>query len=91
MLSFDGGYRSCQVDNMKSRDDVTRARTEKLNQMNFCSGSSIPVFCLEISKWRKKDISFISFEYITLRFLFSVVKSLQFTVTIVFWCLCTSK
>ncbi|KAK7315042.1 hypothetical protein VNO77_33574 [Canavalia gladiata] len=54
ILSFDSGYRSCQVNTMKSRDDV------------ICS-SSVPVFCLEISKWRKKDISFISFEYIKLR------------------------
>ncbi|XP_058779187.1 uncharacterized protein LOC131653133 isoform X2 [Vicia villosa] len=67
MLSFDGGYRSCQVDYMKSRDDVTRSRIEKSNQMNFCSTSSIPVFSLEISKWKKKDIIFLSFEYIKLR------------------------
>ncbi|XP_061363844.1 uncharacterized protein LOC133307357 isoform X2 [Gastrolobium bilobum] len=67
LLSFDSGYRSCQVDNMKSRDDVARKRIEILNQMNSCSSSSIPVFCLEMSKWRKKDISFISFEYIKLR------------------------
>ncbi|KAK7274520.1 hypothetical protein RIF29_15613 [Crotalaria pallida] len=66
MLSFDGGYRSCQVDNVKSRDDVAKTRIVKSNQMNSCSSSS-PVFCLEISKWRKKDISFISFEYIKLR------------------------
>ncbi|RDY14648.1 putative vacuolar protein sorting-associated protein 13A, partial [Mucuna pruriens] len=64
MLSFDGGYRFGQVDHMKSRDDVTRTRVENLNQM---SSSSVPVLCLEISKWRKKDISFISFEYIKLR------------------------
>ncbi|KAL2321117.1 hypothetical protein Fmac_030086 [Flemingia macrophylla] len=64
MLSFDSGYRSGQVDHTKSRDDVTRTRIENLNQM---SNTSVPVFCLEISKWRKKDISFISFEYIKLR------------------------
>ncbi|XP_027357140.1 uncharacterized protein LOC113866515 [Abrus precatorius] len=64
IMSFDSGYRSCHDDSMKSRDDVTRTRIEKLNQM---SSSSVPVFCLEISKWRKKDISFISFEYIKLR------------------------
>ncbi|XP_045818799.1 uncharacterized protein LOC123911434 isoform X3 [Trifolium pratense] len=58
MLSFDSG---------KFRDDVTRSRIEKSNQMNFCSSSSNPVFCLEISKWKKKDISFLSFEYIKLR------------------------
>ncbi|TKY59210.1 putative vacuolar protein sorting-associated protein 13A [Spatholobus suberectus] len=64
MLSFNSGYRSGQVDHMKSRDDVTRTRLENLNQM---SSSSVPVVCLEISKWRKKDISFMSFEYIKLR------------------------
>ncbi|KAG4977288.1 hypothetical protein JHK84_036989 [Glycine max] len=64
MLSFDSGYRSGHVDHIKSRDDGTRTRIESLNQM---SSSSVPVFCLEISKWRKKDISFISFEYIKLR------------------------
>jgi len=78
MLSFDSGYRSGHVDHMKSRDDGTRTRIESLNQM---SSSSVPVFCLEISKWRKKDISFISFEYIKLRFLSSnFVKYVHFTV-----------
>ncbi|KAJ1416635.1 Vacuolar protein sorting-associated protein 13, SHR-binding domain [Sesbania bispinosa] len=67
LLSFDSGYRSCQVDNIKSRDTVSGTKFEKLNQMNICSSSSIPVLCLEISKWRKKDISFISFEHIKLR------------------------
>ncbi|KAF1899682.1 hypothetical protein Lal_00019812 [Lupinus albus] len=66
MLSFDGGYRSCRVDNVKSRDDVAKTRIEKSNQMNS-SSSTTPVFCLEISKWRKKDVSFISFEHIKLR------------------------
>ena len=79
LLSFDGGYRSGQVDNLKSRDDVTRTKIENLSQM---SSSSVPVLCLEISKWRKKDTSFISYEYVKLRFLFSnFVASLQITVT----------
>lgn len=87
MLSFDGGYRSYQVHNMKSRDDVAKTRIEKLNQKNCCSSSNIPVFCLEISKWRKKDVSFISFEYIKLRSLFSLfVASLQFAVAVVSLC-----
>ncbi|XP_022639322.1 uncharacterized protein LOC106768127 isoform X4 [Vigna radiata var. radiata] len=64
LLSFDGGYRYGQVDNLKSRDDGTRTRIENLSQM---SSSSVPVLCLEISKWRKKDISFISYEYVKLR------------------------
>ncbi|XP_027919445.1 uncharacterized protein LOC114177994 isoform X3 [Vigna unguiculata] len=64
LLSFDGGYRSGQVDNFKSREDGTRTRIENLSQM---SSSSVPVLCLEISKWRKKDISFISYEYVKLR------------------------
>jgi len=82
LLSFDGGYRSGQVDNLKSRDDVTR--TKNLSQM---SSSSVPVLCLEISKWRKKDISFISYEYVKLRFLFSnFVACLQFTVTALIFC-----
>uniref|UniRef100_A0A3Q7Y7B7 Vacuolar protein sorting-associated protein 13D n=2 Tax=Cicer arietinum TaxID=3827 RepID=A0A3Q7Y7B7_CICAR len=67
MLSFGSGYRSCQADYMKSRDDATRSRIEKSNPANICSSSSVPVFCLEISKWKKKDISFLSFEYIKLR------------------------
>ncbi|XP_057415336.1 uncharacterized protein LOC130710179 isoform X3 [Lotus japonicus] len=67
LLSFNNGYRSCQVDNTKSRDDVMRTSIEKLNQKSFGSSSSNPVMCLEISKWRKKDISFISFEYIKMR------------------------
>ena len=79
MLSFDSGYRSCPVGNVKSRDDAAGTRIEKLNQMSCYSSSSIPVFSLEISKWRKKDISFVSFEYIKLRFLFpKFVASLQF-------------
>lgn len=72
MLSFDSEYRSFQADNVKSKDDVARRRIEKINQMNSCNSSSDPVFFLAISKWRKKDISFISFEYIKLRFLFLV-------------------
>ncbi|XP_024632124.1 uncharacterized protein [Medicago truncatula] len=67
MLSFNGGYRSRQVDYTKFRDDATRSRIEKSNQMNFSSSSSSPVFCLEISKWKKKDTSFLSFEHIKLR------------------------
>lgn len=67
MLSFGSGYRSCQADYMKSRDDATRSRMERSNPTNICSSSSVPVFCLEISKWKKKDISFLSFEYIKLR------------------------
>lgn len=91
MLSFGSGYRSCQADYMKSRDDATRSRIEKSNPANICSSSSVPVFCLEISKWKKKDISFLSFEYIKLRFLSNLVADLQLTVTNVFWCLCTIK
>ena len=84
LLSFDGGYRSGQVDNFKSREDGTRTRIENLSQM---SSSSVPVLCLEISKWRKKDISFISYEYVKLRFLFSnFLASLQFTVTALIFC-----
>lgn len=84
LLSFDGGYRSCQVDYMKSRDDVTRSRIEKANQMNSCSTSSISVFSLEISKWKKKDISFLSFEYIKLRFLSKLATSFYLLVFIVY-------
>ncbi|KAI4331783.1 hypothetical protein L6164_016738 [Bauhinia variegata] len=67
MLSFDSEYRSYQVDNVIIKDDVSRTQIEKRNQMNFCDSSCDPVFCLAVSKWRKKDISFISFEYIRLR------------------------
>ncbi|KAI9110971.1 hypothetical protein K1719_018091 [Acacia pycnantha] len=65
MLSFDREYKSYEVDNMKSKDDVAR-QGEKVNQMNSFNSSCDPVFFLGISKWRKKDISFVSFEYIKL-------------------------
>ncbi|KAK4267115.1 hypothetical protein QN277_023943 [Acacia crassicarpa] len=65
MLSFDREYKSYEVDNMKSKDDVAR-QGEKINQMNSFNSSCDPVFFLAISKWRKKDVSFVSFEYIKL-------------------------
>lgn len=72
MLSFDKEYKSSEADKMKYIDDVAR-QVEKISQMDCFNNSSDPVFFLAISKWRKKDISFVSFEYIKLRYMLFLI------------------
>ena len=66
VLSFDHEYRSNPVGLIRTKDDVTTVQSESV--MQVASDSSFgPVFCLAAAKWRNKDISLVSFEYISLR------------------------
>ncbi|KAL5574177.1 hypothetical protein UlMin_023774 [Ulmus minor] len=66
MLSFDSEYRSNQAGQMRSKDDGTKSTKDKILQRTSDS-SYEPVFYFAVSKWRKKDISLVSFDYISLR------------------------
>lgn len=69
VLSFNREYRSSQVGQIK--DDVAKFKAER--GLLISSDSSFePVFNLAVAKWRKKDISLVSFEYISLRCRFRV-------------------
>lgn len=62
MLSFDHEYKGNTTDH---KDDC-RKTSERVLQRTL-DISYEPAFCLAVSKWRKKDISLVSFEYISLR------------------------
>ncbi|XVE86346.1 hypothetical protein DITRI_Ditri18aG0027900 [Diplodiscus trichospermus] len=65
ILSFNSDYGSNQVGQI-TKDNVPKVKAEK--GLPFSSDSSFePVFYLAVAKWRKKDASLVSFEYITLR------------------------
>ncbi|XP_034206662.1 uncharacterized protein LOC117620640 isoform X2 [Prunus dulcis] len=65
ILSFDRDYKSNPIGHV-NKDDVTKQRSERKLQRTSHS-SFEPVFYLAVSKWRKKDVSLVSFEYISLR------------------------
>ena len=66
-LSFDHGCR-CNV----TRIDNLNGKAIGQSSVKICSDQlSEPVFYLTVSKWRKKDVSLVSFEYIILRYLFA--------------------
>lgn len=65
-LSFDREYKSNQASLVKFRDDSRRPLTERVLQPS--ESSSDAVFHLAVVKWRKKNISLVSFEYISLRY-----------------------
>ncbi|BFG24048.1 hypothetical protein CerSpe_103220 [Prunus speciosa] len=65
ILSFDRDYKSNPIGHV-NKDDVTKQRSERMLQRTSHS-SFEPVFYLAVSKWRKKDVSLVSFEYISLR------------------------
>lgn len=61
ILSFNRGYRSSS----SNYDDGARKNeNSQLHSDHPCKS----VIHLAVSKWRKKDLSLISFEYITLRY-----------------------
>ncbi|XP_050103728.1 uncharacterized protein LOC126583425 [Malus sylvestris] len=66
ILSFDRDYKSNPFGHL-IKDDVMKPRSERLLQRTS-HRSFEPVFYLAVSKWRKKDVSLVSFEYISLRF-----------------------
>ncbi|RVW77242.1 putative vacuolar protein sorting-associated protein 13A [Vitis vinifera] len=66
VLSFDHEYRSNPAGQIRTNDNSTMIQSESV--MQVASDSSFePVFCLAAAKWRNKDISLVSFEYISLR------------------------
>ncbi|ONI15169.1 hypothetical protein PRUPE_3G028500 [Prunus persica] len=65
ILSFDRDYKSNPIGHV-NKDDVTKQRSERKLQRTSHS-SFEPAFYLAVSKWRKKDVSLVSFEYISLR------------------------
>lgn len=75
ILSFDRDYKSSPIGHV-NKDDVTKQRSEKKLQRTSHS-SFEPVFYLAVSKWRKKDVSLVSFEYISLRCTFLQLKQLR--------------
>lgn len=70
MLSFDREYKSNSSGLVRAKDDGAKPRSERILQMTADS-SFEPVFNLAVSKWRKKDISLVSFQYISLRCVFA--------------------
>ncbi|XP_057965676.1 uncharacterized protein LOC131156193 isoform X2 [Malania oleifera] len=66
MLSFNHGYRCDPAGQLKTNDDCSKARTESILQM-ASDNSCEPVVYLTVSRWRKKDVSLVSFEYIIIR------------------------
>ncbi|XP_048318354.2 uncharacterized protein LOC107405745 isoform X2 [Ziziphus jujuba] len=66
MLSFDREYKGSPSSLIRAKDDGRKPRSERIFQISFDS-SFEPVFNLAVSKWRKKDISLVSFQYISLR------------------------
>ncbi|KAA8547313.1 hypothetical protein F0562_003823 [Nyssa sinensis] len=66
ILSFDHENRSNPVAQMRTKDDNTKIKSETAMQIaseSLCE----PIFCFAAAKWRNKDISLVSFEYISLR------------------------
>ncbi|XP_010251472.1 PREDICTED: uncharacterized protein LOC104593388 isoform X1 [Nelumbo nucifera] len=66
ILSMDHVYRGNSSDQLKSKDDSSKIKNA--NVMHTISESPCgPMLFLAAAKWRNKDISLVSFEYITLR------------------------
>ncbi|OVA10906.1 Vacuolar protein sorting-associated protein 13 domain [Macleaya cordata] len=65
ILSFDHDNRSNSTGQMKNKDGSSKMNE---NAMQAASDSSRePIFCLAAAKWRNKETSLVSFEYISLR------------------------
>lgn len=74
ILSFNRDSKSNPITHV-SKDDITKPRSERMLQRTSHS-SFEPVFYLAVSKWRKKDVALVSFEYISLRCAFVRQKKL---------------
>ncbi|KAL7225811.1 hypothetical protein ACSBR1_021051 [Camellia fascicularis] len=66
ILSFDREYRTNLVGQRRNRDDNSKTKSESLMQITSDSLCD-PVFFLAAAKWRNRDVSLVSFEYISLR------------------------
>ncbi|KAL5715325.1 hypothetical protein ACHQM5_017158 [Ranunculus cassubicifolius] len=66
LLSLDHDYAGNITGQMKTKDDNIKMKNEAV--LGFSSEKSVqPQFSLSAVKWRNKEISFVSFEYIILR------------------------
>ncbi|KAK9134941.1 hypothetical protein Syun_014271 [Stephania yunnanensis] len=63
LLSFDHDVESNSVSNMKTKDDKNLKSKAHTSAERSCQS----VFYLAAAKWRNKEISLVSFEYISLR------------------------
>ncbi|KAK9110206.1 hypothetical protein Sjap_018266 [Stephania japonica] len=63
ILSFDHDVESNSVSNMKTKEDKNLKSKAHTSSERSCQ----PIFYLAAAKWRNKEISLVSFEYISLR------------------------
>ncbi|XAR69469.1 hypothetical protein NMG60_11001060 [Bertholletia excelsa] len=66
ILSFHQEYQSNLVGQIRNRDNNTKSKNENPVQ-NILESPCEPVFRLAMAKWRNRDVSLVSFEYISLR------------------------
>ncbi|KAI3958319.1 hypothetical protein MKW98_011007 [Papaver atlanticum] len=67
ILSFDRDYGSNSTGWIKNKDLSSKIKDEHGAQASTPDSSCEPIFYLAAAKWRNKDISLVSFEYISLR------------------------
>ncbi|MCL7024846.1 hypothetical protein MKW94_022445 [Papaver nudicaule] len=67
ILSFDRDYGSNSTGWIKNKDRSSKIKEENGAQASTSDISCEPIFYLAAAKWRNKDISLVSFEYISLR------------------------
>lgn len=70
ILSFNQESRSYLTAHRTS-DDIAKSKGEKVMQ-TACESSCEPVLYLSLAKWKKKDISLVSFQHINLRYPFEL-------------------
>lgn len=68
---------------MRIKDSSTMVQSESVTQVASDSPFE-PVFCLAAAKWRNKDISLVSFEYISLRYSWLHLEFIHYLVNICF-------
>lgn len=61
ILSFNQEYRG-STEGQRVKDDIAKSKSDRVLQR-----SREPILSLAVATWRKKDISLVSFEYISLR------------------------
>ncbi|MCL7048774.1 hypothetical protein MKW94_010087, partial [Papaver nudicaule] len=66
ILSFDRDYGSNSTGWIKNKDRSSKIKEENGAQASTSDISCEPIFYLAAAKWRNKDISLVSFEYISL-------------------------
>ncbi|KAI3918818.1 hypothetical protein MKX01_042138 [Papaver californicum] len=67
ILSFDRDYGSNSTGWIKNKDLSSKIKDENGAQASTPDSLCEPIFYLAAAKWRNKDISLVSFEYISLR------------------------